>query len=234
MNIKIEKIDFSYKRNQIFNDFSTNLQFNKDCIVLMGHNGAGKTTLLNLICGILKSLHGTITVDRELDMAYLPFDNNIYANLTVLGNITFWYQIYNNKQLDLKNEFFNYLIDALKLRKLLHTKSISLSSGEEKKLAFLIILLSNAKLIILDEPFNGIDPISILEITNLINTLRKKGTNFLISSHQLDILEKVATQYIIMKDYQILEMGNMNRVDTVSLYDKYEKIYKDDYYDEYI
>ena len=205
MNIKIEKIDFSYKRNQIFNDFSTNLQFNKDCIVLMGHNGAGKTTLLNLICGILKPLHGTITVDRELDMAYLPFDNNIYANLTVLGNITFWYQIYNNKQLDLKNE-----------------------------LAFLIILLSNAKLIILDEPFNGIDPISILEITNLINTLRKKGTNFLISSHQLDILEKVATQYIIMKDYQILEMGNMNRVDTVSLYDKYEKIYKDDYYDEYI
>lgn len=136
MNIKIEKIDFSYKRNQIFNDFSTNLQFNKDCIVLMGHNGAGKTTLLNLICGILKPLHGTITVDRELDMTYLPFDNNIYANLTVLGNITFWYQIYNNKQLDLKNEFFNYLIDTLNLRKLLHTKSISLLSGEEKNKHF--------------------------------------------------------------------------------------------------
>ena len=71
---------------------------------------------------------------------------------------------------------------------------------------------------ILDEPFNGIDPISTIEITNLINSLTKKGFNFLISSHQLDILEKVATQYIIMKD----------KINNESFYKKYKEIYGDE------
>lgn len=200
MQISLQKIGFSYKRNNIFNNLNSTLCFNKDCIVLMGHNGAGKTTLINLICGILNPKSGQIINDFKNDIAYLPFNNNLYVNLSVIENIKFWYQMYNNRPLDLDNKFFNYLLDSLKLHHVLDKKSISLSSGEEKKVAFLIVLLSNSKLIILDEPFNGIDPIAIIEITSLINSLRVHGTNFLISSHQLDILEKIATQYIIMKN----------------------------------
>ena len=97
-----------------------------------------------------------------------------------------------------------------------------------KKVAFLITILSHSKLMILDEPFNGIDPISTIEITNLINSLTKKGFNFLISSHQLDILEKVATQYIIMKDYKIIEMNYKNKINNESFYKKYKEIYGDE------
>lgn len=234
MQISIQKLDFSYKKNKIFNNLSTTLCFNKDCIVLIGHNGAGKTTLINLLCGILNPKSGKIISDFKNDIAYLPFNNNLYVNLSVIENIKFWYQMYNNKPLDLDDKFFNYLLDSLKLNSILNKKSLSLSSGEEKKVSFLIVLLSNAKLIILDEPFNGIDPIAIIEITSLINSLREQETNFLISSHQLDILEKIATQYIIMKNCQIIEQNYMNQVDHASLYDKYKNIYGDNQYDEYL
>ena len=82
----------------------------------------------------------------------------------------------------------------------------SLIFREEKKVAFLITILSHSKLMILDEPFNGIDPISTIEITNLINSLTKKGFNFLISSHQLDILEKSCNTIYHHEDYKIIEM----------------------------
>lgn len=228
MDIHIQNLDFAYKKEIIFHQLNASLHFNKDCIVLMGHNGAGKTTLFNLICGILTPQSGKISISKPNDIAYLPYDSNLYFNLTVIANIKFWYQIYNNQSLNLNDAFFNELIDCLKLRQLLNKKCIHLSSGEEKKVAFLIAILSHSKLMILDDPFNGIDPISTIEITNLINSLTKKGFNFLISSHQLDILEKVATQYIIMKDYKIIEMNYKNKINNESFYKKYKEIYGDE------
>ncbi|MCD7892472.1 MAG: hypothetical protein LUG60_02100 [Erysipelotrichaceae bacterium] len=76
----------------------------------------------------------------------------------------------------------------------------------------------------MDEPFNGIDPISVIQITQVINNSRINGTNFLITSHQLDILEKIATQYVIMKDYNIVEHEQMKK-DNTDLYERYKKIY---------
>ncbi len=222
MLLSINHVDFSYKKKVIFKDFNYDFLFGNDCIVVAGHNGAGKTTLLNLICGILKPNKGAIT---DLDKAYLPYDNNLYAHLTVLENIEFWYQIYNNQPLDFNDKLYNELLNSLELNALLDCSVVSLSTGEEKKVAFLITLLSHASLIVMDEPFNGIDPMSVVQITRVITKLRESGTNFLITSHQLDILEKIGTQYIIMKDYHIVEEGHMHNVDKSSLYKKYGQIY---------
>lgn len=232
MNIKIENLNFAYKNNIIFQNLSTCLHFKNDCIVLMGHNGAGKTTFFNLICGILVPQSGKLSISAPQDIAYLPFDSNLYCNLSVIANIKFWYQMYNNKALDINDKNYNNLIERLKLKPLLNKKCVHLSSGEEKKVAFLIILLSHAKLIILDEPFNGIDPISTMEIINLINSLRKNGINFLISSHQLDILEKIATQYIIMKDYKIIEKNYKKDINEETFYEKYKEIYGDEFHED--
>lgn len=228
MDINIENLGFSYKKDIIFNHLNTSLHFDRDCIVLMGHNGAGKTTLFNLICGILMPHSGKISISKPNEIAYLPFDSNLYCNLSVMANIKFWYQIYNNKPLNINDSDFNELINCLNLRKILNKKCIHLSSGEEKKVSFLIIILSHSQLMILDEPFNGIDPISTIEIINLINSLRQKGFNFLISSHQLDILEELATQYIVMKDHKIIEKDYKDNINNESFYKKYKKIYGDE------
>lgn len=223
MQININNVSFSYyKEKEIFRNFHHSFEFNNDCIVIIGHNGAGKTTLLNLICGILRPQSGNIS--HNIDLAYLPYDNNLYAHLTVLENIEFWYQIYNKEPLDYNNQYYNELLQILELKKLLNVNILTLSTGEEKKLSFLIALLSHAPLIIMDEPFNGIDPISVIQITQVINNSRINGTNFLITSHQLDILEKIATQYVIMKDYNIVEHEQIEN-DNTDLYERYEKIY---------
>ena len=85
MDIHIQNFDFAYKKEIIFHQLNASLHFNKDCIVLMGHNGAGKTTLFNLICGILTPQSGKISISKPNDIAYLPYDSNLYFNLTIIA-----------------------------------------------------------------------------------------------------------------------------------------------------
>lgn len=85
MDIHIQNLDFAYKKEIIFHQLNASLHFNKDCIVLMGHNGAGKTTLFNLICGILTPQSGKISISKPNDIAYLPYDSNLYFNLTIIA-----------------------------------------------------------------------------------------------------------------------------------------------------
>lgn len=214
--MKIQFLDttFGYrKRKALYNNLSLTIELNQSCIGILGHNGAGKTTFLNLVCGILKPSTGKIEY-KDIDcIAYLPFQNQLYDYLTIKENLEFWYQIYQNKKFDIKNEGVQHLINRLNLNELIDIKCQYLSSGEAKKTAIACLLLSDSNLFVLDEPFNGVDPKSIEHLIWFIKEEMNKGKSFIITAHQLDIIEQLFTEVIIIKKGKIEAQVNKQDMD---------------------
>lgn len=223
--LELNKISFFYKTKQALSDVSFSLNLDKKCVSLVGHNGAGKSTLLNIICGILKSYEGTMVYTDDVKIAYLPFDNPIYDQFTVKENMLFWFQLYNNKKFDINHQDVQELIHDFKIDDLIDKKVYMLSSGEKRKTALACILLGNADLIVLDEPFNGLDISSVSELCNIITCYQEKGKSFIISSHQLDILNKISNQTLILKEGELV-LNSENNADNEAIIDTYLKLYE--------
>jgi lipopolysaccharide export system ATP-binding protein len=180
--------------------------FDKSEIVgILGPNGAGKTTLFSILVGISSLESGTITLDgkditkfkiyqrAQKGIIYLPQDASIFRGLTVEENILSILQIkYSIK--DQINEKLSALLDSFSLSHLRKAKATLLSGGERRKVEIARALAADPSFLMLDEPFSGIDPISISEITNIIRSLNKNGIGIIITDHNvretLNILDK--------------------------------------------
>ncbi len=204
MNIKINDLTYTYGKTPVLKMITTNLNLDSKCISLIGHNGAGKSTLLNIICGILNSKTDRVVISDDIDIAYLPFDNPIYDQFSVEENLMFWFQLYNEDKFDVRHCKVQTLIRDFKLGKLLNQKVEFLSSGEKRKVGLACILLGTANLIVLDEPFNGLDVASRVELCNIINKYKKNNISFIISSHQLEVLNTVSDHTLILKNGELV------------------------------
>lgn len=223
MNINLDNLQYFYGKTQALKNLSFSLDIDNKCIALVGHNGAGKSTLINVICKILTDYNGKMEHSNDISIAYLPFNNPIYDSFTVYENLLFWFQLYNNEKFDLENETVKQLISDFNLTNLLSQKVQLLSSGEKRKTALACILLGSANFIVLDEPFNGLDIASVTELCNLIKEYKSNGKSFLISSHQLDVLNKISDQTLILKEGELVFNSSSN---DDSIIDTYVKIYE--------
>lgn len=224
MSLKFENVSYSFKEKTVLRNINCELNINRNCIALVGHNGAGKTTLLNIICGILEKFSGNVIFSDSLEIAYLPCENPIYDQFTVKENILFWFQLYNNEKFSLDNRVVSNVLNDFKLYELLDKKVCLLSNGEKRKVALACILLGEAELLVLDEPFNGLDISSISELCRIINNYKERGKGFIISSHQLDILNKISNHILILKDGELV--FNSLTDDSISILDAYLKAYE--------
>ena len=179
--ISIKDLSFSYKKNQhIIKDLSLEL---KDSYIhgVVGLNGSGKTTLLNTIFGVLKPSEGEITYDGKIiskkDISFLPTENFFYSNITGQEYLS----IFKNN--DFKTETWNNLFQ-LPLDDTIDTYS----TGMKKKLALMGILKINKSIMILDEPFNGLDIETSRIIRSILLKLKDKGKTIMITSHIMETL----------------------------------------------
>lgn len=185
-----------------------NLSFNLDkgeILGLLGENGAGKTTTFRIIMGLIKPDSGTVLFDGKIidysitdKIGFTTEERSLLPNLTVKEQMIFYGKL---KSLD-NNTIIkrtNYYLDMFDMSDLLNIKIKELSKGNKQKIQFITSIINNPKLLILDEPFSGLDPINVNLIKKCIYELRDKGTMIIFSSHQMEYIEEFCENIIILK-----------------------------------
>ncbi len=187
----------------------------------IGHNGAGKTTTIKCLMGILNFEDGEILVDGisikknpmgcKKIMAYLPDNPEIYENLTGLEFINFICDMYETP-LDIRKENIEKYSTIFKIKDNLNSLISSYSHGMKQKIALISALSHNPKILVLDEPFVGLDPTSVFDLKKVMRELTDNGGCVFFSTHILDVAEKLCDKVAIIKDGKIVTAGTMKEV----------------------
>ena len=216
--LEINKLKKQYRDNLVLNGID--LHIKRGAIYgLIGKNGVGKTTIIRIICGLQEPTNGkylinnidfnnTAILNERKKMGAIIETPSVYKNLTAKENLILQYNLIGKKNYDnIEN-----LLKLVGLENTCNTKVENFSLGMKQRLGIAITLVSDPELLILDEPINGLDPKGIIEMRELILKLNKKGITFLISSHYLDELSKIATHYGFINNGKIIKEINSNEL----------------------
>lgn len=188
-----------------------------EIVGLLGPNGAGKTTTFNIVVGIVRPDQGEVLFEGEeitdlpmherarAGIGYLTQEPSVFRKLTVKENILAILETCDigtaERQMRLKS-----LLDELDLSSLSDSKAYQLSGGEKRRLEITRALVTNPKLLLLDEPFAGIDPIAVYEVQKIVRRLRERGLGILITDHNVrETLKMVDRAYLIHQGRVLLE-----------------------------
>lgn len=207
----------SYKKRQVVHDVSINVK-SGEVVGLLGPNGAGKTTTFYMVVGLVQNDHGTITIDdhdiTDLPMhkraqhgiGYLPQEASIFRRLSVQDNLMAVLELRKELSKTERLKKVDALIEEFNIEHIRHSLGQSLSGGERRRVEIARALAVNPKFILLDEPFAGVDPISVIDIKKIITHLKERGLGVLITDHNvretLDVCERA---YIISQGHAIAE-----------------------------
>lgn len=219
MKLKAQNLSKSYNRNKKVVD-GVYLEVNKGEIVgLLGPNGAGKTTIFKMMVGLLRPDEGNIILgDKDITnipmfkrakegVSYLPQEPSIFRKLTVKENLMAIAEMIEIEQ-KVRKEKVEKLLNEFGLENLQNQKANSLSGGEKRRTEIARAMLLEPSFLLLDEPFVGIDPITVSEIQNMIAKLKKNNIGILITDHNVrETLQIIDRAYIIFEGKVLLE-GN--------------------------
>ncbi|EHY0953815.1 LPS export ABC transporter ATP-binding protein [Vibrio cholerae] len=215
--LKAQHLAKSYKKRKVVSDVS--LQVESGQIVgLLGPNGAGKTTSFYMIVGLVARDEGTITIDdndisilpmhsrSRMGIGYLPQEASIFRKLSVEDNIMAVLQTREELTHEERQDKLEDLLEEFHIQHIRKSTGMALSGGERRRVEIARALAANPQFILLDEPFAGVDPISVIDIKKIIEHLRDRGLGVLITDHNvretLDVCEKA---YIVSQGRLIAE-----------------------------
>lgn len=192
-----------------------------DIYGFIGHNGAGKTTTIKAVAGILEFEQGSIYIDNvsikedpigcKMKMAYIPDNPDIYEFLTGIKYLNFICDIYNVPK-DVRANKIKYYGDLFEITGNLGDLVSSYSHGMKQKLVLIAAFLHEPKLLILDEPFVGLDPKAALTVKNLMKDLCAKGSAIFFSTHVLEVAQKLCNKIAIIKQGKLVVSGPIDTI----------------------
>ncbi len=187
----------------------------------VGHNGAGKSTTIRAIVGALDFENGEILIDGlsiknkpiecKMQMAYVPDNPDIYEHLSGIQYLNFIADVYKVSAKD-KNERIKKYSNMFELETNLGDLISSYSHGMKQKLVLISALVHNPKLLILDEPFVGLDPIALHRLKELMREICENGGSIFFSSHVLEVVEKLCDRIGIIKDGKLVKEGSVEEI----------------------
>ena len=212
-----------YNDKIVVNDVSITLT-TKKVLGLLGPNGAGKTTTFYMLVGLIRCDDGMIMINDEeitnlpmhmrsdLGISYLPQEASIFRNLTVQENIMAILE--TRKQIDnnIRMKKFDELVQKLQIENILNNMGASLSGGERRRVEIARALAIEPKFLLLDEPFAGIDPLSVIEIQKIIKTLIDSDIGVLITDHNVRETLKVCNEAYILSDGKSIAFGKPSSI----------------------
>lgn len=215
--LNIKNFSKTYKGGKkAVNNIDLNIE-KGDIFGFIGHNGAGKTTTIKAIVGILDIEEGEILINGmsiktnpmecKKMIAYVPDNPDIYENLTGIQYLTLISDIYSVSKEDRKEKIKRYG-DAFQITSALGDLISSYSHGMKQKLVLISALIHDPKLLILDEPFVGLDPLASHKIKEIMKEECEKGLSVFFSTHVLEVAEKLCNKVAIIKNGQIVAQGN--------------------------
>ena len=223
MHLTCTDLTKNYNNKIVVDKISLNLEAKK-VIGLLGPNGAGKTTTFYMLVGLIKCNSGKIQINddditelpmhlrSDLGISYLPQEPSIFRNLNVKDNILAILQ--TRKDLSSKDQLskLDYLVNTLKIENILENNGASLSGGERRRVEIARALAIEPKFLLLDEPFAGIDPISVIEIQKIIKELIKSDIGVLITDHNVRETLKVCNEAYIISDGKVIAYGKPSKI----------------------
>ncbi|MCE2572104.1 LPS export ABC transporter ATP-binding protein [Motilimonas eburnea] len=199
----------SYKNRRVVNGVSLQVETGQ-IVGLLGPNGAGKTTTFYMVVGLVKRDEGQIFInDEEISsqpmhvraqkgIGYLPQEASIFRRLTVSQNIMAILEIRDELSAEQKQDRLNELLEEFHITHIKDSKGMALSGGERRRVEIARALAADPQFILLDEPFAGVDPISVIDIKKIIEHLRDRGLGVLITDHNVrETLDVCEYSYIV-------------------------------------
>ena len=211
-----DKLMKEYRGRRVVNGVSVGVGAG-EIVGLLGPNGAGKTTTFNMVVGVVKPDEGAVTFGGKniaplpmhqrarLGIGYLTQEPSVFRKLSVEENIL---AILETLKLSAAERAvrLKYLLDELDLTPIAKSKAYQLSGGEKRRLEITRALVTSPKLLLLDEPFSGIDPIAVYEVQKIVRRLKERGLGILITDHNVrETLKLIDRGYIIHKGQVLVE-----------------------------
>ncbi len=216
--LSVQHLSKQYKGRHVVEDVSLEVKTG-DVVGLLGPNGAGKTTCFYMIVGLVPMDSGKITLDdvsisqlpmhkrARLGLGYLPQEPSVFRKLTVEENILAILETRNEMPAPQRAKRLEELLHDLHITDRRQTLGISLSGGERRRVEIARALASEPRFMLLDEPFAGVDPISVLEIQRLIRHLQQLGIGVLITDHNVRETLKICGHAYILSEGRVLTAG---------------------------
>ncbi|OGI38175.1 MAG: LPS export ABC transporter ATP-binding protein [Candidatus Muproteobacteria bacterium RBG_16_62_13] len=212
-----------YQKREIVRDVSLSVE-SGEIVGLLGPNGAGKTTCFYMIVGLVPMDTGRILLDGQdisrepmhvrarRGMGYLPQEASVFRQLTVEDNLMAILESRPELSKAERRQHLEQLLEELNIGERRHSLGISLSGGERRRVEIARALATEPRFILLDEPFAGVDPISIIEIQGLIRHLQQRGIGVLITDHNVRETLKICHRAYILSDRKVLAAGTPEQV----------------------
>lgn len=213
----------SYNGRNVVDGVSLHVNTN-EIVGLLGPNGAGKTTSFYMMVGLIKADEGHITLDHHditdhpmhlrarLGIGYLPQEPSIFRKLSVADNLRAVLQIRSDLTAGQMEMVIEDLLDEFHIGRLRHQLAMSLSGGERRRLEIARALATNPQFILLDEPFAGVDPISVEDIRKIIEQLKNRGIGVLITEHNVRETLSICDRAYILNQGQVIAEGGSEAI----------------------
>lgn len=219
--IEIKNVSKTYNgKKKVLKNVSFKIE-SGEIFAFIGHNGAGKTTMIKSIMGILDFEEGDILIDNKsikeepLEckkiMAYVPDNPDLYENMKAIDFINFICDMYEVSE-DIRRENTLKYAKMFEIEDKLNDDISSFSHGMKQKIALIAALAHNPKVLIMDEPFVGLDPKAVYDMKEIMRNMAKDGKTIFFSTHILDVAEKLCDRVAIIKDGTIVKVGKMKDI----------------------
>lgn len=215
--LDIQNLRKSYRKKVVIRDFSMSLQ-RGEVVALLGPNGSGKTTTFYSVAGLVMPEGGRVTVDgidvtampmyrrAQMGIGYLPQEMSIFRGLSVQDNITAILDITEPNRLK-RRERLEELLSEFSIEHLRRAPALALSGGERRRVEIARCLAARPKYLLLDEPFAGVDPISVGDIRGLVADLKNRGIGVLITDHNVRETLDIVDRAYILHDGRVIMSG---------------------------
>ncbi len=237
MGLKLENVSKKFVGKQAVDNIS--FEVDKPGVFgLLGTNGAGKTTTIRMLLGIIKKDTGEITwngkkVERKsVNFGYLPEERGVYPKTKIYDQLMYFAKLKGMSQKE-ADEAIKKWAKVLKVEEYIPMPAEKLSKGNQQKIQFMTAIIHNPELIVLDEPFSGLDPVNTEILKNVIIDLVKDGKYIIMSSHQMASIEEFCTDVLILNKGKTVLKGNLKEIKEGYKANKLE-ISTDKNIDEYI
>ena len=221
--LEVKNIHKTYARREVVNDVSFAIKAG-EIVGLLGPNGAGKTTCFYITCGLIRSDKGEVFLNHKsighmpmhkranLGLGYLPQEPSIFRKLSVEDNIMAVLELNKSLSAKLRKHRLETLLSEFNVEHVRHIKGITLSGGERRRVEIARSLAMDPKFILLDEPFAGIDPISVGDIQEIIYQLRDQGIGILITDHNYREMLDTCNYSYVLHSGKIIAQGDKESI----------------------
>lgn len=216
MSLTLKNVSKTFVGKQAVDNISLSLE-KPGVFGLLGTNGAGKTTTIRMLLGIITKDSGEITwngkqVDRKsVNFGYLPEERGVYPKTKIFDQLMYFAELKGMKRQE-AIESINRWAKELKVEEYLNMPAEKLSKGNQQKIQFMTAIIHNPELVVLDEPFSGLDPVNTEILKNIIIDLVRNGKYIIMSAHQMATIEEFCSDILILNKGKTVLQGNLKEI----------------------